>query len=211
MAVLDFKTTNIEKTINSLNNVISCKVVVDDDGKITEVHVLADDSRNPKQISRDIQSAVMAGFNMDLDHKKISVAQVDLQHDLVKNSRPKIKSVSSSSEGNKVEVIVELWDRGDVYESRAFGYNTPRIMQRLLAEATLNCINDIVKTDSRFVLEGIRKIRLVEEDIYVAGISLMAPMHEIFLSGTSVVHSDEKRSVVKAVLDAVNRKVVKCN
>ncbi len=210
MKVLGIDTVNIEKTINSLNNVISCKVVVDDE-KISEVHVLADDSRNPKQISRDIQSAVMAGFDMDLDHKKISVAQVDLQHDLVKNSRPKIKLISISSEGNKIEVVVELWDRGDIYESRVSGYNTPRIMQRLLAEATLDCINDIVKMENRFVLEDIRKIRLIEQDVYVVGISLMEPMQEIFLSGTSVVRSDEKRSVVKAVLDAINRKVVNCN
>ncbi|MBK5252409.1 MAG: hypothetical protein JJE29_07240 [Peptostreptococcaceae bacterium] len=210
MTVLGIDTANIEKTINSLNNVISCKVIVDD-GKISEVHVLADDSRNPKQISRDVQSAVMAGFDMELDHKKISVAQVDLQHDLVKNSRPKIKRVGISSEGNKIEVVVELWDRGDVYESRASGYNTQRVLQRLLAEATLDCINDIVKMESRFVLEGIRKIRLVEEDIYVVGISQMGPMQEIFLSGTSVVQSDEKRSVVKAVLDAINRKVGNCN
>jgi len=210
MAVTGIESKNIEKTINSLNNVISCKVVIENE-EIIEVHVLAENSRNAKQISRDIQSAVMAGFDMDLDYKKISVAQVNLRHDLVKDSRPKIKTVSTCSEGNRVNVVVELLDKEDVYTSSASGYNTPRILQKLLAEATLDCINEMVKSDSRFVLEGIRKIRLVEEDVYVVGVILITPLQELFLSGTSTVHSDEKRSIVKAVLNAINRKIVKCN
>ena len=208
--VKGIKTKEIEKTISGLPDVISCKVVVDEEA-ITEVHVLAENSRNAKQVSRDIQSAVISKFDLDLDYKKISVAQIDFQQDWGKRSRPEIKSIGFSAEGNRAEVVVELLDGEEIYVSKVSGFNTPRNVHRLLADATLSCINNMVKTESKFILEGIRKIRLVEEDVFVAGVSLMASSQEIFLSGTAVVRKDEKQSVVKAVLDAINRKVMKTN
>ena len=45
-------------------------------GAVREVHVLSDQSRTPKQIVRDIQSALLARFQLTLDHRIISVAQI---------------------------------------------------------------------------------------------------------------------------------------
>ena len=46
------------------------------DGVVREVHVLSDQSRGPKQIVRDVQSAMLAKFQVELDHRIISVAQI---------------------------------------------------------------------------------------------------------------------------------------
>ncbi|HKL11644.1 MAG TPA: hypothetical protein VJ990_09360 [Clostridia bacterium] len=210
MQVKGIETKEIEETIGSLPDVISCKVIAEEE-LITEVHVLAENSRNAKQISRDIQSAIISKFDVDLDYKKISVAQIDFQQNWGKSSRPEIKSVGFSVGGNMAEVIVELLDDEEIYVSKASGFNTPRNVHRLLAEATISCINNMSKTESKFILEGVRKVRLVEEDVFVAGVSLMASSQEIFLSGAAVVRKDDKQSVVKAVLDAINRKVMKTN
>src|SRR6056297_596384 len=194
MQVKGIKTKEIEETIGSLPDVISRKVIAEED-LITEVHVLAENSRNAKQISRDIQSAVISKFDVDLDYKKISVAQIDFQQNWGKSSRPEIKSVGFSVGGNMAEVIVELLEDEEIYVSKASGFNTPRNVHRLLAEATISCINNMSKTESKFILEGVRKVRLVEEDVFVAGVSLMASSQEIFLSGAAVVRKDDKQLI----------------
>lgn len=208
MADITIQASSIEEIVNSLHDVISSKVVVEDN-KIVEVHVLAENARHAKQISRDIQSAIMSKFDLDLDHKKISVAQIDFQHETHKDSRPKIKSIRYGIEGNVTEFTVELQDGEKVHTGTAKGFNSQRNTYRLLAEATIGCLQEMLKVENIFILESIRKINLSEEEVFVVGINLVTPQQELFLSGTAVVRKDEKESIVRSVLDAVNRKITR--
>ncbi len=65
----------IESIINQVQGVISGRLICQDDD-IVEIHVLADSSRAPKQVVRDIESAVLVKKGLELDHKIISVAQL---------------------------------------------------------------------------------------------------------------------------------------
>ena len=47
-----------------------------DDDQLVEIHVLASIERSPKQISRDIQSALFATYGIEVDHRIISIAQL---------------------------------------------------------------------------------------------------------------------------------------
>ena len=47
-----------------------------ENGTVREVHILSDQSRSPKQIVRDVQSAMLAKFQVELDHRIVSVAQI---------------------------------------------------------------------------------------------------------------------------------------
>ena len=64
----------IEGTLSRLRGILSARVVRDERGEIQEVHVLADEGRHPKQISRDIESALFSEFGIRIDHRKISIA-----------------------------------------------------------------------------------------------------------------------------------------
>src|SRR5881296_2922362 len=44
-------------------------------GEISEIHVLAQTDIPPKQVVRNIESALMAQLGVRIDHRKISVAQ----------------------------------------------------------------------------------------------------------------------------------------
>jgi len=65
----------IEKLLVELEGVGSLKIVPDGHGGIDEVHVLSSSSLSPKQIVRNIESALLAEFGMQIDHRKISIAQ----------------------------------------------------------------------------------------------------------------------------------------
>ena len=73
--VLSSDTTPWKALTEKLPGVLSVEFVTEGP-VVREVHVLSDQSRSPKQIVRDIQSALLARFQLDLDHRIISVAQI---------------------------------------------------------------------------------------------------------------------------------------
>jgi hypothetical protein len=68
--------SEIEGLIAALHGVMAARVAVSPVGRIEEIHVLADDRMHPKQIVRNIESALSAGLGMTVDRRIISVAQV---------------------------------------------------------------------------------------------------------------------------------------
>src|SRR5690242_12048496 len=66
----------IESVIANLRGIEAVKVVTSP-AVIDEIHVIVNDERTPKQVVRDIESILMARLNLSVDHKKISVAQVE--------------------------------------------------------------------------------------------------------------------------------------
>ena len=64
-----------ENLLQTLQAVLSARVVVSPVGEITEVHVLASSGVSPKQVVRNVESALLAHLGIKVDHRKISVAQ----------------------------------------------------------------------------------------------------------------------------------------
>src|SRR5207245_11356576 len=64
-----------ENLIASLTGVLSARVVVTPLGEVSEIHVLTMSDVQPKQVVRNIESALMAQLGLKIDHRKISVAQ----------------------------------------------------------------------------------------------------------------------------------------
>ncbi|MGI6298907.1 MAG: hypothetical protein ACOX1T_07005 [Saccharofermentanales bacterium] len=69
--------SEMDRLFSSLGGVIAARAIFNDDEEIVEIHVLSDLTKSPKQLSRDIQSAAMAAFGLNIDYKLISIAQVD--------------------------------------------------------------------------------------------------------------------------------------
>ena len=70
----------IEKELCRLPAVNAARIVADDIGRPKELHILASAEKSPKQIARDVQSVAMATFGMEIDHRIISVVQLDQGH-----------------------------------------------------------------------------------------------------------------------------------
>jgi hypothetical protein len=64
-----------ENLITGLTGVLSARIVVTPLGEVSEIHVLTTSDVQPKQVVRNVESALMAQLGMKLDHRKISVAQ----------------------------------------------------------------------------------------------------------------------------------------
>jgi len=64
-----------ENLLTSLEGVLSARVVTTPLGEVSEVHVLAQAGLSPKQVVRNVESALLAQLGLKVDHRKISVAQ----------------------------------------------------------------------------------------------------------------------------------------
>ena len=64
-----------ENLLTSLEGVLSARVVTTPLGEVSEVHVLAQAGLQPKQLVRNIESALLAQLGLKIDHRKISIAQ----------------------------------------------------------------------------------------------------------------------------------------
>jgi hypothetical protein len=66
----------IESLIAALTGVLAARVVTNPYGRIEEIHVLADEQLHPKQMVRNIESALSAGLGVTVDRRLVSIAQV---------------------------------------------------------------------------------------------------------------------------------------
>ena len=64
-----------ETLLQSLEGVLSARVVTTPLGEVSEVHILAKHGTGAKQIVRNVESALLAQLGLKVDHRKISVAQ----------------------------------------------------------------------------------------------------------------------------------------
>jgi hypothetical protein len=104
---------DIEGIIARLRGVSSARVVTDERGHITEIHVVADESRHPKQLSRDIESALLSELGVRIDHRVVSIAQMRGGRTPAAEVRLKFLGIDYSLDRNgaRVRVTVGMGER----------------------------------------------------------------------------------------------------
>lgn len=64
-----------ESDLGRVPGVKSVRVV--GNGEPSEIHIVATSERTPKQLVRDVQSLAMAGYQLSIDHRIVSVVQLE--------------------------------------------------------------------------------------------------------------------------------------
>jgi hypothetical protein len=83
-----------EELILTLPGVISARIIAGDSGAIDQIHVLTTSELTPKQMVRNIESALIAHLSMRIDHRKISVAMSTETKAKPKLHEPDVESAS---------------------------------------------------------------------------------------------------------------------
>lgn len=203
------KISEYENIIRQIKDVVSARIVTNDIGDILEVHVLANQNRGPKQLVRDIESAIMAQYGVAIDHKKVSVAQ--LQHESVDEHihefRPQLVNVELNINGITAEAKVELRIGHVVIAGKIAGPSATNNRLRLIVTATLSSLEQYLKGNCTFAVEDVMLVNLGRQEAAVVSISLVTLIGEEYLIGSSFVKGDEYESIVKATLNAINRRL----
>ncbi|MBE0417882.1 MAG: hypothetical protein IBX63_08975 [Coriobacteriia bacterium] len=206
-------TEDIENVLCQIGEVKAARVVASAEGHIQEIHVLALPSKAPKQLVRDIESTIMATFGIAIDHKKVSIAQ--LGHESVveptsapsQQSRALIRSINANVTGIEASVKVTVEIDRQLFTGEAAGPASQTARQRLIATATLNAIEQYVHDSCTFALEDVSILQMGRERVAVACVVLVTPIGEQAFAGSALVRQNEKDSIVRATLDAINRRM----
>jgi len=202
-------TKSIEQFLIKIQSVIGSKVIMDENNKIEEIHIISDLRRNPKQILRDVEAVLMSEFDQSVDYKKISIAQV--KGDLVKTEqdpRIKLKSIEYGNCGTSIDITITLEKFSENYSSKISGIKTTSNVMRLAGMATLQAIENYLGIHEVFVFEDSKEVDLSTVKIIAVNITSIYHNREETYIGTAKVGTDINEAVTRATLDAVNRHIL---
>jgi hypothetical protein len=222
----------LEDALRQIPGVRAASVVTGPDAQPTEIHVLADRGKPAKQVVRDIQSLAMARYDLDIDHRIVSVVQIDDGEgpalrlavtpvdgadtiDVTDPSaavaevapRPLVDAVVVRTSHAEAEVTVTLAFGGDVFIGSASGSSAIASRPRLVARATLDALGELLGTPAD--IEHATVIPVGSRSVAVSVLQVQVPRTgEQVLSGSAVVRGDEADAVARSVLDALNRRLI---
>src|SRR4051794_13520252 len=128
----------LEDSLRRIPGVTAASVVTGPDRVPTEVHILATPGKPAKQVVRDVQSLALARFDLDIDHRIVSVVQIgDDEVSVVASAsaaggsapggrvepapRRGVASVMVRTSRGTTEVAVSLSAPHDIFEGKAEG------------------------------------------------------------------------------------------
>lgn len=199
----------IENNLEKVDSVVSSKIITNEDNEIDEIHIVSNDTRGAKQIARDIQSVLVATYNIPVDYKKISIAQIADKSLKKAEHRLKLEGISSDILGTKAAIKVSISNAGNVYENTISGINTLRNKERMLIDVTLKTIEEACDCKDIFIFEDIRTIPVSYDKVILVIIMGIIDGIEQRLCGSCLVNNSYEVAVVKATLDAINRVITK--
>ncbi len=196
----------VEYFLANIKSVLSCKIITDSNNNITEIHVLSDSSRHSKQIVRDIRTALLSHFNLDIDYKIISVAQVNKNISINSDFRLLYVGHTNETYGEKIKIIAKFtWDEKE-FIGEAEGLRSEKNTLMVAALATLNAIKKAIELEC-FIVDDIQTARISGQDVLLSSITYYDRGREILLIGSSIIHNNKIDSTIKATLNAINRKI----
>ena len=222
---------DLEESIRQIPGVRAVSVVTDAKAEPKEVHVLAAPGKPAKQIVRDVQSLAMAQFDIDLDHRIVSVVQIEdesaaepaagelldlgdtdvaaaeeVLEEIEAQARPVITEIGVRSTDAEIEVEVRLSLDEDTFVGIERGAAAASARPRLVASATISALDELLgvpaAVESAAVVDtGTHTVALVVLTLSIPRVGAQS------VAGSAVVRGDETDAVARAVLAAVNRRL----
>lgn len=200
---MDF--ASIRDMIAKIEGVLNVKVVNENE-ELLEVHILANSLRAPKQIVRDIESALLAAFDYRIDRKIISIAQIQTEdNDPIR--RVRYSGIDFKTEGSALECSVRLTHDGEEYEEPVTLVKTVANAKRIVAEAAIKTIEKILGQAYLFSVEDVISSTSRNITYITVIVSMVIDDREELMIGSAIVKNDINEAIAKAALDAVNRRI----
>ena len=194
----------IEDLVKNLKSVINCRITQDEEENIKEVHIVANESRSAKQISRDVQSIIAAIYDTKVDYKKISIAQVKESKQDLCERKLKIKSIERSTFQSKHKVKVTLEKDKEEHIGECSGMNNSTLCLRQTGEAAIHAIENFMQEEGVMSLDDIKIIDIAGIRTVVVALTVYTEEKSVEFCGSHILSHDPFDCVVRAVLDAIN-------
>jgi hypothetical protein len=198
-----------QDVINRIDGVISSKVVAEKNN-VSEIHIVASNSRFPKQIVRDIESSLLATFDYRIDRKKISIAQIQAE-DREEAFRIRFLGVTLKTFDNTIECSVRLTYKNEEFSVTQVGINTASNRKKTVADATVKSVEKILGQAFVFDIQDVMITTSNDTTFVSVLVNMILSGKEETMVGSAIARDDINNAIAKAALDAVNRRIQKAN
>lgn len=220
-----------ERQLRTLPGVLDVRIVPDETGAVSEVHVVTTMEVSPKSTVRNVETMLKASLKMSVDHRKISVATSnETSRDREESQRnvstapvsapapvtPPASAAAKSarlyfedveiqrSRAKGVTVRVTLRKGDQSFAGECEGPESPRSRAELAARGALLAIAQMERASS-FVVEGCKVVEAFDREFMFVGISVRVGRENALLTGSCEIKDSPETATVLAVLDATNR------
>ena len=200
--------TDFELTLSQIRGVYASSVVLDSTRELNEIHIVASDSRKPKQIVRDIETLLFVKHRVKIDYRKISLVQLSDEKLLrIPIARPEIRTITEEALGDKKRFRVEIQGASKI----AIGHAEERIDNptpaRTAALATMNAVEKLLDQRIKVRLEDATTFRFDSREVLIVIVTSQIEDREETFVGASFVGNRPAESAARATLDALNRRI----
>jgi hypothetical protein len=206
-----------ENLLTSLEGILSARVVTTPLGEVSEVHILAQAGLQPKQLVRNIESALLAQLGLKVDHRKISIAQTAEVRPIEALERESVRdkvlqrtvlfenlAVAPGRRPHRISITVTLSYRGQTESAEEESSDTPRSRVEAAAKAAVTVLDRLL-AESSIALEGAKIVEGFDREFAFVAVQGLGGREMILMTGTSEIKESGERAAVFAVLDATNR------
>jgi len=214
--------TEFESDLAKVPGVKRARVV--GDGEPSEIHILASSDRSAKQVVRDVLSLAKAGYEMAIDHRIVSVVQLEDHQPEQANSngnsngngsaplrsRPVISHVIlvNDAYGRRVDLGLE-WPDGSTSGGAALLGQSTHSRARAGAEVVVQALNENLK--GRRASIDVENAYVVRAPDATETVTVRIAFHEAgtsqTLMGSANCDGDVVAGAARATLHALNRKL----
>jgi hypothetical protein len=215
-----------EELIATLESVVSARIAASEIGQIDAIHVLVTGELTPKQVVRNVESALMAQLGMRVDHRKISVATTTARPSpaggILAGGIPAgaVQVAEAATPGRQlyfedVEVRgsrtkgstcrVTLRHGESLWAGEAEGGGSTKSRPELSARAALAAIREFEGNRRMWELVGVRRVEAFEASFVFVGVETYVGRERVLLTGSCEIRDSAETSAALAILDATNR------
>ena len=153
----------------------------------------------------------------DQPESKVFISATSTSEDIDDSEQPQLRPIRGSriliqkmqlvSAGLGVTTQVTLSWRNETFPGEASAAATPTSVHRSVAQATLRAVEGVVTGKARFELEQLELNQLGPDRAVVVVVSMLTRVGSERLTGVSVIREDVRQAVIRATLDALNRRL----
>lgn len=200
----------VERALEGVAGMVAARLVPGFERPIDELHALVTGTRSPKQVVRDVQSLLYTKFDISIDHRVISVVQLEDDDPIASEDPPgrrvALTRVSVTQAAAESTVTVVVTDAEGI-EHVGTGTGDVSHHRQLMATsaATVAAVADLVGDQTTLTPSGVEVLRCGGVDVALAVVDVRAPRTHVTLTGSALVRRGEVDATARAVLDALNR------
>ena len=205
------KLLKLEDDLEKIKGVTGVRIVGDE--APAEIHIVATNERGAKQIVREVQSLTTANLGEPIDHRIVSVVQLDDDPDDEVVEAPSRRIVldqvvtASKRKDGWIRVFLSLPD-GAVAEGAVLAGTTREERARAAVAAVIRALQPRLDAlAARIVVQNL----VVHHDPQGSSVQIRAELHNsshrTVLIGAAVIEDDVATAAARAMLQALNRKL----